>query len=81
MDLSVQIPKKYVSMGSVDVAACLESFTAPETMEKCGYRCEKCKAVDRMEKDFTIFRFPAVLVIHLKRFSRREKITTTVSIP
>ena len=27
-------------------------------MEKCGYRCEKCKAVDKMEKDFSIFRFP-----------------------
>jgi ubiquitin C-terminal hydrolase len=44
-------------------------------MEKCGYRCEKCKAVDRMEKDFSIFRFPKILVIHLKRFTKREKLT------
>jgi ubiquitin C-terminal hydrolase len=52
-------------------------------MEKCGYRCEnkKCKAVDKMDKDITIFRFPKILVIHLKRFSRREKITTAISIP
>ena len=50
-------------------------------MEKCGYRCSKCKAVDRMLKDYTIFRFPQVLVIHLKRFSRREKISASISIP
>mgnify|MGYP001126578104 CR=1 FL=1 len=81
MDLSVQIPKKYISVGSVDVSDCVQSFTAKESMEKCGYKCEKCKAVDRMEKDITIFRFPTILVIHLKRFSRREKITTSVNIP
>jgi len=50
-------------------------------MEKCGYKCSKCKAVDRMDKCITIFRFPKVLVIHLKRFSRREKITTSIGIP
>lgn len=50
-------------------------------MEKCGYRCQKCKAVDRMDKDITIFRFPKVLVVHLKRFSRRQKISTTINIP
>ena len=44
-------------------------------MEKCGYKCEKCKAVDKMEKGFTIFRFPRILVIHLKRFTKREKLT------
>ena len=77
----MSIPKKFISVGSVDVSSCMDCFIAPETMEKCGYKCEKCKAVDRMEKDITIFRFPTVLVIHLKRFSRREKITTSVSIP
>jgi ubiquitin C-terminal hydrolase len=44
-------------------------------MEKCGYRCEKCKVEDKMEKDFSIFRFPKILVIHLKRFTKREKLT------
>jgi ubiquitin C-terminal hydrolase len=57
---------------------CLDNFFAPEKMEKCGYRCEKCKAVDKMEKDFSIFRFPKILVIHLKRFTKREKLTSTV---
>jgi ubiquitin C-terminal hydrolase len=50
-------------------------------MEKCGYKCEKCKAVDKMEKGFTIFRFPRIFVIHLKRFTKREKLTTSIQIP
>ena len=80
MDLSVQIPSK---LFSVSVEDCLEEFIDPEQMEKCGYRCQnkKCKAVDKMKKDITIFRFPKILVIHLKRFSRRSKISTSVNIP
>ncbi len=38
-----------------------------------------------MDKDFSIYRYPKVLVIHLKRFynstTRREKLSTTVNIP
>ena len=34
-----------------------------------------------MVKDITVFRFPKILVIHLKRFSRRQKLTSTVNIP
>lgn len=38
-----------------------------------------------MEKDITIFRYPKILVIHLKRFynssMRREKLSTTIKIP
>ena len=38
-----------------------------------------------MEKEMTVFRFPKILVIHLKRFynstMRREKLSTTVNIP
>ena len=79
MDLSIQIPKSRIGSPSVD--DCLENFIAPEKMEKCGYKCSKCKAVDRMDKCITIFRFPKVLVIHLKRFSRRDKITTSINIP
>lgn len=79
MDLSLSIPSK--SMGSIGLGDCLKNFVASERMEKCGYKCSKCKAVDKMEKDITVYRFPKILVIHLKRFSRREKITTTVSVP
>lgn len=79
-DLSLSIPNK-MSMGSLGVADCLKNFVASERMEKCGYKCSKCKAVDKMEKDITVYRFPKILVIHLKRFSRREKLTTTVTVP
>lgn len=54
-------------------------------MAQCGYKCPKCKGVDTMEKEMTIFRAPKVLVIHLKRFynstMRREKLSTTVNLP
>jgi ubiquitin C-terminal hydrolase len=81
MDLSVQIPSK--SFGSVAVEDCLYEFIDSERMEKCGYKCQnkKCGAVDRMCKDITVFRFPKVLVIHLKRFSRNSKISSSVKIP
>jgi len=54
-------------------------------MEKCGFKCSKCKAVDCMDKDISIYRFPKILVIHLKRFYnssiRREKLSTSIDIP
>lgn len=54
-------------------------------MEECGYKCSKCKVKDNMEKQMTIFRYPKILVVHLKRFynstMRREKLSTTVNIP
>jgi ubiquitin carboxyl-terminal hydrolase 2/21 len=86
MDLSVSIPRKAVRMtGYIDVTECLSNYIQPEVMESCGYKCSKCKTVDNMEKQMTIFRFPKILVIHLKRFynstMRREKLSTTVNIP
>ena len=86
MDLSVSIPRKAVRYtGYVDVNELLQSYVTPELMERCGYKCSKCKQIDNMEKQMTIYRFPKILVIHLKRFynstMRREKLSTTVNIP
>lgn len=72
--------------GSVSLYDCLDEFIEAERMEKCGFRCEKCKAVDRMDKDMTIFRFPKILVIHIKRFCgstarNRQKLSTGIDIP
>lgn len=51
-------------------------------MEQCGYKCTKCKSVDDFTKDLSIYRFPQILVVHLKRFynsaMRREKLNTIV---
>jgi len=86
MDLSISIPRKSIRItGYVDVNECLASYMTAEKMDKCGYKCQKCGAIDNMEKDMTIYRFPKILVIHLKRFyqstMRREKLSTTVFIP
>ena len=86
MDLSVSIPRKAVRFtGYVDVSECINSYTTPEVMERCGYKCQQCKDVDNLEKQMTIYRFPKILVVHLKRFynstMRREKLSTTVTIP
>jgi len=86
MDLSVSIPRKSVRItGYIDVEECLKNFISPEKMEECGFKCKRCKKVDNFSKELTIFRFPKILVIHLKRFynsyMRREKLNTTVKIP
>ena len=86
MDLSVEIPRTAVRItGSVSLQNCLDKFMTPEQMINCGYKCEGCKKAVSIEKDLTIYRFPKILVIHLKRFyhsaMRREKISTTVKFP
>ena len=86
MDLSVQIPRSAVRMtGNVQLSDCLVSYIKPEKMEACGFKCSKCKGVDNFEKELTVYRFPKLLVVHLKRFynsaMRREKLNTTVKIP
>jgi len=86
MDLSVSIPRKAVRYtGYVDVSELLRTYISPEVMERCGYKCQKCKKIDNLEKQMTVHRFPPILVVHLKRFynstMRREKLSTTVNIP
>ncbi|CDW83589.1 ubiquitin carboxyl-terminal hydrolase 2-like [Stylonychia lemnae] len=86
MDLSISIPRKGVKItGYVDLKDCLKTFIQPERMEECGYKCQKCKKVDNFNKEMTVYRFPKIMVIHLKRFynsyMRREKLNTTVNIP
>jgi ubiquitin C-terminal hydrolase len=86
MDLSVEIPRKATKFtGSVSIQDCLEKFIDVEKMIDCGYKCEGCKKAVSVEKGLTIFRFPRILVIHLKRFyhsaMRKEKLNTTVTFP
>lgn len=86
MDLSVEIPRKAVRYtGTIKLSECLDKFIEPERMVQTGFKCSKCKRKVDIEKDLTIYRFPRILVIHLKRFyhssMRREKLNTTVSFP
>lgn len=86
MDLSIEIPKKAIKItGSISLQECLDKYIEPERMIDCGYKCEGCKKPVDVEKSLSVFRFPKILVIHLKRFyhsyMRREKLNTTVKFP
>ncbi|KAL0067665.1 hypothetical protein AAF712_005380 [Marasmius tenuissimus] len=48
----------------------LKKFVAPDYLKGADkYKCEKCKKPVNAEKRFTIHDAPAVLTVHLKRFS------------
>jgi ubiquitin C-terminal hydrolase len=86
MDLSVEIPRGAVRFtGNVKLNDCLDKFIEVQRMVDCGYKCEGCKKPVDVEKNLTIFRFPKILCIHLKRFyhsaMRKEKLNTTVQYP
>ena len=72
-------------LGSISLNDCLDKFNEVETMRGTGFKCEGCKKKVDIEKSLTIYRFPRILTIHLKRFyhsaMRREKISTTVKFP
>lgn len=86
MDLSIEIPRKAVKFtGSMSISDCLKHYFTTEKMIDCGYKCAGCKKEVSIEKGMSIYRFPKILCIHLKRFyhsiMRKEKISSTVSIP
>ena len=93
MDLSLPIPENrsysrslYARTSSVSLADCLKEFTSEEKFDAdCGYKCENCKKGSKITKRMSIYRFPPLLVIHLKRFHysawRRDKINTSVDFP
>lgn len=56
MDLSVHIPR--AGKKGVSLTDCLESFISDEDMEKCGYKCSKCKKPDQCKKQLTVWRLP-----------------------
>lgn len=85
MDLSVEIPRKATRFtGSVSIQDCMEKFIDTERID-AGFKCEGCKKPVTVDKDITIYRYPKLLVIHLKRFyhsaMRREKLNTMVQFP
>jgi ubiquitin C-terminal hydrolase len=85
MDLSIEIPRKAVKFtGSMSINDCLKTFFSTERMIDCGYKCGGCKKEVSIEKGMSVYRFPKILVIHLKRFyhsmMRKEKISSTVQL-
>ena len=82
----MEIPRRAVRFtGSVNISDCLDKFMESEKMIGTGFKCSGCKKSVDIEKSLTIYRFPRILVIHLKRFyhsaMRREKLNTTVKFP
>ncbi|KAJ1416926.1 hypothetical protein B484DRAFT_305941, partial [Ochromonadaceae sp. CCMP2298] len=65
---------------------CLEKFTAEEVLDNENmYLCEKCSTKRKSIKTLSIFKYPRVLVIHIKRFryssARRVKLFDDVKFP
>ena len=76
------------SASSVKLTDCFRFFTTPETLQgdDAPY-CARCKTHRASTKKMELYRFPEVLVVHLKRFAvgrfggRGDKINTTVDFP
>jgi ubiquitin C-terminal hydrolase len=85
MDLSLPIPMSQDKYRSLTLQDCLKAFIQEEQMEKCGYKCSKCKSEDNFKNQMTVWRYPKVLVIHLKRFlyssTLKKKLNSKIDIP
>ena len=62
---------------------CLREFTKDEVLDgENKIECSSCRVKRTMVKRLQVFRFPQVLVLHLKRFGNsRKKIRTAVQFP
>uniref|UniRef100_A0A336K4T9 ubiquitinyl hydrolase 1 n=1 Tax=Culicoides sonorensis TaxID=179676 RepID=A0A336K4T9_CULSO len=79
-DLSLPLP----SNTRCKLSDCLDLFIKEEILDGDEMpTCSKCKTRRKSTKNFTIQRYPKILVIHLKRFSetRWSKLTTLVEFP
>lgn len=68
------------------IEKCLAKFTAEEFLDGDNmYMCEKCRKKRKSLKQLYIYRYPKILVVHIKRFrfstTRREKLSTDVHFP
>jgi len=73
VDLSLPIPKGgRTSIGhETTIEDCLALFTETEELSgRDGYKCEHCKKVTAATKRLRIYRYPPVLILHLKRFAQ-----------
>ena len=77
LDLSLPIP----SSSKCHISDCFREFTKVEKLDEV-VKCEGCSKKSKCTKKLSIWRWPQILVLHLKRFSnsnwRRSKLNTTV---
>jgi len=86
-DASCQRGDENDSEGAVGLDKCLDLFTLTEKLgPEDPWYCSKCKEFQQATKKFDLWKLPPILVIHLKRFSYknkywREKLETLVEYP
>ena len=93
LDLSVPIPKSEGKATSAfarkaearcTLDECLSKFTSVEVLDDM-YSCEHCKEKRKGHKTLSLYKFPKILLIHIKRFrfnsTSREKLSTDVQFP
>ena len=85
-DLSVSIPGSESGRFSYHVTTlvqCLDEFTSEKDLE--GVKCKTCGTPQRCKGRMAIYRFPRILVLHLKRFAvtsvAEVKVNTPISCP
>jgi len=85
---SCRVPEdKEEEATGVTLEKCLEMFTATEKLGPDDpWYCSKCSEFQQATKKFDLWRMPPILVIHLKRFSYknrywREKLESYVDYP
>lgn len=65
--LSVPVPSQKKELNLYD---CIDSFVSPEILSgDNAWKCPRCKGSFSTKKELTITRLPAVLIVHLERFS------------
>jgi ubiquitin C-terminal hydrolase len=87
LDDSIANPSKDETRREMSLYDCLELFTKEETLSKNDpWYCSNCKDHKQATKKFDLWKVPPIVVIHLKRFSYRnrvwrEKLETFVDFP
>lgn len=85
--LSLSLPKSSIRMThTCDLISCFNEFVKEEKMKSAeGFVCSNCKKTVDISKKIVIWRYPKVLVVHLKRFFcttwRKEKLDTLIEVP
>lgn len=84
-DLTVSA-KAAKESGPIKLEHCIELFTQPETLSKDeAWFCPSCKVHREATKQMSLWQVPAILIVHLKRFSfaniRRSKIDKFIEFP
>jgi len=83
--LSLPMPRSSIRITHANsLIQCLTEYTKLEEIQY-EYLCDKCKKKDKCKKQTVIWRFPPILILHLKRFYaatwRKEKLDTLVQFP